>query len=185
MKKLVALLVILAVVLTGVFAEDYPTATVKLIGQIGPLFRHGVVVDGALVASKDFDDAAGANVFGADGTTFDYGYSANQNLVGYKLYLTISDFTTAGQNPKTIQIASVLLGPSKVAGVPDPSNNNRITIFDQLTDNGMDITQKSITVKAAQTVSGNDYKGAPVEHAYNNATNGIYTSTLTFSVVGN
>jgi len=171
-KKLIVLLVILAVVLTGVFAEG--EVTVTLAGSIGPVFEHGVLVNGSLQSSKNITGA-----LEAEGSSFDYAYTSNRTMETSKLYMAVTDFLTEG-GEHSIQISSITVG-----GVAASVNAEKgILIFDGIQNVGAgSFTQKTIKVVAAQTVSGKDYKNDDVVHAVINAENGGYTATLTFSVV--
>jgi len=172
-KKLFVLLVILAVVLTGVFAEDDPEVTVTLTGSIGPVFEHGVLESGNLLASKNI---TGALLPG--GSSFDYAYTSNQTMSNSKLYMSVTDFLTEDET-HSIQISSITVGASAAT-----VGTNGILIFDGIQNVGVgSFTQKTIKVIAAQTESGKDYKNDDVVYAVSNAENGDYTATLTFSVV--
>lgn len=176
-KKLFVLLVILAVVLSGVFAEPAgktESAEIQLKGTVGLIFQHGLFEDGELVSSKSFT----TNVLGSSGTTFSYGYLSNQDLTGAKLTMSFTDFVTAGEE-HSIQIGSIL-----VAGGAPTFDDDDIVIFDSLTSNGgSSVTSKSIKIVAAQTVSGNDVRGDSITKAVTGAHEGDYTATLTFKVI--
>lgn len=183
MKKLIALLMILAVVLTGVFAvpDIQETATVTLTGEIGEFFRHGVVDGSNLVPQKVYNEPA---VFSADGKAFAYGYKSNIPVLNAELYMNYTDFKHTNDTD-TIQIAAIHVNGSNVSY---DTNKGGFLIFADLDPNGgTSITSKTVTIFAAQTAApgAKDAKNQPLTHAVEgtNAPGGTYTATLTFSVV--
>ena len=177
-KKLFVLLVILAVVLSGVFAEPAgktDSAKIQLKGTVGLIFQHGLFEDGELVSNKSFT----TNVLGSGGTTFSYGYLSNQDLTGAKLTMSFTDFLHSDET-HSIQIGSIL-----VAGGAPNFDDGDIVIFDSLTSNGgSSVTSKSIKIVAAQAVGGDDVRSASITNAVTGAHEGVYTATLTFKVIG-
>ncbi len=179
MKKLIALLMILAVVLTGVFADGGAAYTtnvhVLLKGLVGPEFLHGVVDNNMLFSSKTINGA-----LDAAGVTFSYGYKTNNALDG-KMYMAVQNFTNIDPNKSgTIQIKEIKI---------DGSTNFTITgdgilIFDGFTDNNI-LNSRTIFVKAAQDGNGADYLGGAINNHKANAPHGNYQATLTFKYVGN
>jgi len=181
MKKLVALLVILAVVLTGVFAEDGDqTSQVKVLlkGTVGEYFRHGVKEGDVLVYGKTYETE---DVLSATGTTFQYGYKSNQGIGG-SLYVDYLDGFKNGNN--TIQVGTLKIGGTPMTG-DNHTDGKGFEVFAGLGTTNMNIISTEIVVIAAQAKAGNDPLGTAITKIVGEAPKGTYTLTLTFSVVGN
>lgn len=188
MKKLVAFLIILAVVMTGVFAAPGEPENVQghavqtgeayvfLQGSVGPVFQHGVVENGTTFYSKKIIGDA----LKAEGVEFMYGYKSNQ-ILNAKLYMKYSDFKVENTN-KSIQIGQVQIN----SGTPVYDQSKGFVVFDTLGNTGGSvITSVPVKIVAAQTVTGNDAKNVVVTNAVSNAQDGEYTAILTFEVVNN
>ncbi len=181
MKKLIAFLMILAVVLTGVFAEpgdQNDQVKVYLKGTIGEYFRHGVKEGNDLVYTKTFDEENGHYVLAAGGTSFTYGYKSNQEIPGV-LYMNYTDFSDGDGH--TIQIGTLEIGGSTMT-VANYVQQKGFLVFNGFIDSQMQIEEKSILVKAAQVKTGDDPKGIAISNIVGEATKGTYTATLTFEV---
>ncbi|NLZ77416.1 MAG: hypothetical protein GX911_05565 [Spirochaetales bacterium] len=183
MKKLIAFLVILAVVLTGVFAVPEPgdqdsQVKVTLRGTVGEYFRHGVKENDELVYEKTYDSE---NVLSATGTTFSYGYKSNQAIAG-SLYVDYIDGFK--KNNDVIQVGTLKIGGSPMTGA-DYTQGKGFEVFAQLGLTNMNIISTDIVVIAAQAKAGNDPQGTAITKIVDEAPKGTYTLTLTFSVVGN
>ena len=181
MKKLIALLMILAVVLTGVFAEpgdqnDQVKVTLK--GTVGEYFRHGVKEDDALVYSKLFDSP---DVLSATGTTFWYGYKSNQDIAG-SLYVDYIDGFKKDND--IIQIGTLKIG-NTVMTADKYTQGKGFTVFQGLGNTNMNIIASEIVVIAAQAKVGNDPKGVAITNIVDEASKGTYTAILTFEVKTN
>lgn len=193
MKKLIALLMILAVVLTGVFAygaDKDGKVTVSLKGSIGGHFEHGVVnPDDAneLLSGMDFTKQGGYEVLGENGTTFSYGFRSNMALANHRLFMKVGNFLKDGDTTgKQIQIESVSVANSVNPAYDD---TNGILLYETLGDTSMGVNSKAIIIVAAQDDkgvgnTGKDFKGLTITHHKGNASDGGYTSTLEFNVVG-
>lgn len=192
MKRLIALLMILAVVLTGVFAygaDKDGKVTVLLKGSIGGHFEHGVVNPNnanELLSGMDFTADGGYQVLDENGTTFSYGFKSNKALANHRMFMKVGNFLKDGDaTGKHIQIQSV-----SVANSVNPAydETNGILLYQTLGDTSMGVNAKEIIIVAAQNASGvgntgKDFKGVTIEHHRGNASDGGYTSTLEFSVV--
>ena len=183
-KKLFVLLVILAVVLTGVFAapaESNETAEVILKGNIGSLFKHGVVVNGALDASKEFT----VDVLTADPPPFQYGYISNKTLSGAKVYMEFTDFKHSNGTDE-IQIKDISLSSDGLTYDSGTHESGKgVLVFDGIANTGGNLTSKNIKVIAAQLdVDSGFVSGTAVgdKKSVASAPAGSYTATLTFSV---
>ncbi len=180
MKRLIALLMILAVVLTGVFANGgmpyNSDVFVYLKGLVGPEFKHGVVDtenNNMLISSKTIEDALTVN-----GATFSYGYRTNQALTG-DMYMQVGNFTsTDPAKTDTIQIKQIKIDGSTNLTI----TGNGILIFDDFSDNNI-LNSISVFVLAALDGTGKDYLGNNIENHKGNAANGEYKATLTFHYV--
>jgi len=173
-KKLFVLLVILAVVLTGVFAapaDIADDATVTLKGSIISDFQHGARVDGVMQSQITITDALKLG-----GVLFDYAYKSNEDISGAKIYMKYTDFYHTNDSD-FIQIKSVLVDSS----VPSYDSTDGFEVFDEIKA-GVSAKVASIKIVAAQTTDGNDAKGATVTNSVADAPAGDYTATLTFSV---
>ena len=179
-KKLFVLLVILAVVLTGVFADEtektaYGQSTIMLRGSISSEFVHGVVDGTTLKPAETFE-----NALAPGGVEFNYGYRSNELVAGGKIYMTVTDFKS-GEN--TIKIKSIEVGGTPIS---DPVGVNGIEIIDGISATGSSITSATIKIVAAQNDSDTGLDGAQVgeKKSVNSAEPGTYTATLTFKVFG-
>jgi len=187
MKKLVAFLIILAVVMTGVFANGglafNQSAEVKLEGKIGAHFEHGVVGDNnILLPGKVFERTDDYNALRTEGTSFAYGFKSNKTING-KLYMKVSNFINDGDGDKTIQIKKVQVG-QKSNGQLITHADYGIEIFSNLDSTDMTLTSQNIQIIAAQEAGDTDYaSGEAVSNHVGNAGDGNYTATLTFSIV--
>jgi hypothetical protein len=181
MKKLIALLMILAVVLTGVFAEpgdEQSQVKVYLKGTIGAFFRHGVKENDALVYEKTYQSES---VLSATGTNFQYGYQSNQDILGV-LYVDYTDFSDG--NNHSIQIGTLKIGGTAMTA-DNYTQGSGFKVFTNLTGTNMSIQEKAIQVIAAQVKAGNDPKGIAISNIVDEAHKGTYTATLTFQVKAN
>src|SRR5690554_1434493 len=153
-KKLFVLLVILAVVLTGVFADDpfvdSGSSVITLKGVIGADFAHGLK-DGSSLKSEETIE----NALAAAGVSFDYAYRSNQ-ANSAKIYMKITDFTS-GDN--TIKLKEVSVGGNlKSADDNDPTKG--ILIVDEILASGSGLNVTAIKIVAAQNDSDTGLDGA-------------------------
>ncbi len=185
MKKLIALLMILAVVLTGVFAVPYDSqATVTLNGSIDGMFTHGPMFkDGNEIKSiLTFD-----NVFKADGLNgvveFDYGYKTNDGeRLGHKFYMMVSDFESDDVD-STITFSEILIGGVSVLGTNPAASGY---LIGAVTNTSGGLGRMTLKFQVAMNNPGGDskdYRGNNIgARNVADAEAGEYTADIVFTV---
>ena len=178
-KKLFVLLVILAVVLTGVFADDpfvdSGSSEIILKGVIGADFAHGLK-DGSSLKSEETIE----NALAEAGVSFDYAYRSNQ-ADSAKIYMKITDFTS-GSN--TIKLMTVKVGETSKSS-SDIIEGKGIKIVDGIQVTGSGLNSVMIKIVAAQEDTDLGLDGVAVgnKKSVASAEAGTYTAILTFSVL--
>lgn len=182
-KKLFVLLVILAVVLTGVFAVGAESeAKVTLQGSIDGLFNHGPVKDGVIKSSLTFSNLFVTGEGKANGkVSFDYGYKTNDSeYLGAYFYMAVGDFKS-DDNGSEVTFSSIKIDEEAVSGTLASENGY---LLGTVTHTNGSLGTFDVELQVAMDGNGNDYKGDSIgARNVEDAEAGDYTATLTFTVV--